>query len=126
MKVLPEKFIKEPTGYPFSPVLEISGEKIVVTSGMASDDFDGSLPDDIQAQARNTILACEKYLKEAGCTLDDVFNVEVYMNDLKDWDSFNQVYKEMMPDPKPCRKALQTGLLPGLLVEIVMWAVKDR
>ena len=126
MKKLPEKFIKEPTGYPFSPVLEVSGAKIVVTSGMACDDFDGTIPEDIETQAKNTILACESYLKEADCTLADVFNVEVYMKDLKDWSRFNAVYKEMIPDPKPCRKALQTGLLPGYLVEVVMWAIKDK
>ena len=27
-KVLPEKYIKEPTGYPFSPVLSIEGKEI--------------------------------------------------------------------------------------------------
>ena len=31
MKIeLPEKFVKEPTGYPFSPVLSIEGKEIVV------------------------------------------------------------------------------------------------
>ena len=121
---LPEKYQKEPTGYPFSPVLEIEGKKIIVTSGTCCDDYDGTVPEDLKLQAKNTILACERFLKEAGCTLNDVFNVEVYMRDLSDWGDFNEVYKEMMPDPKPARKALQVGLLEGYQVELVMWAVK--
>ena len=126
MKIeLPEKFIKEPTGYPFSPVLSIEGKEIVVTSGHCCDDYDGEIPEDMETQARNTILACENSLKEAGCDLTNVFNVEVYLTDLKQWDDFNKVYKELMPKGTlPCRKALEVGLLPGFLVEIVMWAVK--
>ncbi|MCQ2551051.1 MAG: RidA family protein [Clostridia bacterium] len=124
MKRIPEKYIKEPTGYPFAPVMEIEGKRIAVTSGTCCDDYDGNIPSGVKEQARNTILACEIFLKEAGYSLDDVFNVEVYMKDLSMWGEFNQVYKEMMPDPKPARKALETGLLPGYLVEIVMWACK--
>lgn len=124
MKTLPEKYKKEPTGYPFSPVLTIEGKKIIVTSGTTCDDYDDKIPADIETQARNTILACERFLKEAGCGLEDVFNVEVYMSDLAQWDDFNKVYRELMPEILPCRKALQVGLLPGYLVELVMWAVK--
>ena len=125
MKItLPEKFIKEPTGYPFSPVLSIEGKELVVTSGMLADDWDGQIPEDFETEARHTILACERVLKEAGCGLENVFNVEVYMRDMAQWGDFNKVYREMMPDPKPCRKALEVGLVPGLNVEIVMWAVK--
>lgn len=125
MKItLPEKFVKEPTGFPFSPVLSIQGKEIVVTSGIACDDYNGTIADTIEVQAEHTVLACEKFLKEAGCGLENVFNVEVYMRDLSQWDDFNQVYCELMPEPLPCRKVLQAGLLPGYMVEIVMWAVK--
>lgn len=125
MKItLPEKYIKEPTGFPFSPVLSIEGKELVVTAGTCCDDYDGQIPKDMETQARHTILACERFLKEAGCDLNHVFNVEVYMKDLSQWDDFNKVYKEMMPSTLPCRKALEVGLIPGMLVEIVMWAVK--
>ena len=117
---LPEKFVKEPTGYPFSPVLAVEGKEIVLTSGMCCDDYDGTIPESMEEQARNTLLACERYLKEAGCGLENVFNVEVFMKDLGQWDDFNQIYRQIMPEPKPCRRALQVGLLPGYLVEIVM------
>lgn len=120
---LPEKYIKEPTGFPFSPVLSVEGKRIIVTSGTVCEDYDNTIPESIEEQAEKTILACERFLKEAGCELTDVFNVEVYMSDLNEWSAFNEVYKKMMPDPKPCRKALQVGLLPGYLVEIVMWAI---
>lgn len=124
MITLPEKYIKEPTGFPFSPVLAVEGKQIVVTSGAVCEDYDNTIPETMEEQARKTILACERFLKDAGCELTDVFNVEVFLADMEQWDAFNRVYREMMPDPKPCRRALQVGLVPGYLVEIVMWAVK--
>ena len=108
----------------YAMVLSIEGKELVVTSGMLADDWDGQIPEDFETEVRHTILACERVLKEAGCGLEHVFNVEVYMRDMAQWSDFNKVYCEMMPDPKPCRKALEVGLVPGLNVEIVMWAVK--
>jgi enamine deaminase RidA (YjgF/YER057c/UK114 family) len=32
---------------------------------------------------------------------------------------------EMMPEPLPARTAVQAILLPGYLIEIEMWAVKE-
>lgn len=126
MKItLPEKYVKEPTGYPFSPVLTIEGKELVLTSGTCCDDYDGQIPEDMETQARNSILACERFLKEAGCSLEQVFNVEVFLTDMSQWNDFNKVYREMMPNTTmPCRRALEVGLVPGMLVEIVMWAVK--
>ena len=50
--------------------------------------------------------------------------MNVYMKDLGEWGAFNAIYQEIMPEPRPVRTAVQTGLLPGILVEIEMWAAK--
>lgn len=123
-KTLPEKYVKTPAGFPYSPVLSVEGKELVITSGVCCDDYDGNIPEDMELQARNTLLACESILKDAGCDFTNVFHVEVYMSDLDNWGAFNKVYKEFMPDPLPTRKALQVGLLPGFKVEVVMWAMK--
>ena len=34
---------------------------------------------------------CKSQLAQAGCSLDDVFKVNVYLTDLKDWPRFNEV-----------------------------------
>jgi 2-iminobutanoate/2-iminopropanoate deaminase len=44
------------------------------------------------------------------------------MVDLKDWDIMNKIYTQMFPSPRPVRTTVQTKLLPGLLIEIEMWA----
>ena len=124
-KRIPENSTQHKTAGPYSPVLEIECSKLVVISGQASIDPDGNIVGDtIKMQAEYTLNNCFAQLKAAGCTIENVFKVNVYMTDLDMWGEFNNVYKSMMPSPMPVRTAVGTKLLPGLLVEIEMWAAK--
>ncbi|MBZ6075332.1 RidA family protein [Microvirga sp. WGZ8] len=110
---------------PYSPVIEVTPGRIVVISGQAGVGPDGkTVGADIRTQARITIENCAMQLRNAGCTLADVFKVNVYMTDLNDWPAFNEVYAEMMPHPLPVRTAVETRLLRDFVVEIELWAVK--
>lgn len=122
-KKLPEGASQHSTAGPYSPVLEVQCSKLVVISGQAALDADGNLlASDVAGQTRHTLLNCQRQLEAAGCTLDDVFKCNVFMTDLDHWDEMNEVYQEMMPPPRPVRTAVQARLLPGILVEIEMWA----
>jgi enamine deaminase RidA (YjgF/YER057c/UK114 family) len=113
------------TAGPYSPVLQVSAGEFVVISGQAALTPDGSVHgDDVATQAHYTLDNCARQLGTAGCGLGDVFKVNVFLTDLANWSDFNDVYAAVMPDPKPVRTAVQTALLPGLLVEVEMWAVK--
>jgi 2-iminobutanoate/2-iminopropanoate deaminase len=124
-KRVPENSAQHKTAGPYSPVLEIECSKLVVISGQAAIDPDGNIVGDtIKTQAEYTLNNCLEQLKSAGCTFENVFKVNVYMTDLDMWGDFNDVYKRMIPSPMPVRTAVGTKLLPGLLVEIEMWAAK--
>ena len=82
------------------------------------------LGETVEEQTRLVLENCKNQLATAGCTLEQVFKVNVYMKDLGEWGAFNAIYQEIMPEPRPVRTAVQTGLLPGILVEIEMWAAK--
>lgn len=114
-----------PGNGPYSPVIEVAPGRIVVISGQAAVGSDGkTIGTDIRTQARATIENCTTQLRNAGCSLADVFKVNVYMTDLNDWPAFNEVYAEMMPRPLPVRTAVETRLLRDFVVEIELWAVK--
>ncbi len=113
------------TAGPYSPVLQINPGQLVVISGQASIDPAGKvIGDTIEEQTRYTLENCRKQLETAGCTLADVFKVNVYLTDLDLWPRMNEVYKTYFPQPRPVRTAVGTALLMTLLVEIEMWAVK--
>ncbi len=123
---IPTGATQHKTAGPYSPVLEINAKSLVVISGQAALDMDGQLiGDTVEEQTIATMENCKSQLSQAGCTLDNVFKVNVYLTDLKDWPRFNEVYKTFFNSPLPVRTAVGTDLLPGLLVEIEMWAAKS-
>lgn len=123
----PEGARQHVTAGPYSPVLEIDAQRLVVISGQVAVDRDGTIiGSTVEEQTRATLQNCANQLASAGCTLRDVFKANVYLADLGDWSRFNAVYAEIMREPLPVRTAVQAVLLPGFLVEIEMWAVKAK
>lgn len=125
-KLVPAGASQHATAGPYSPVLRVSPRELVVISGQAAIDPDGRVVGETVAeQTRATLANCEAQLSSAGCTFADVFKVNAYLTDLADWDAFNEEYREAMPSPRPVRTAVGTSLLPGLLVEVEMWAARS-
>lgn len=115
------------TAGPYSPAVGVKASSdIVVLSGQAPLNNDGDVVGDtIEEQARVTLGNCQMQLAAAGLTFDDVFKATIFMTDLRNWGAFNKIYSTYFSNPYPARTAIETGLLPGMLVEIEMWAVKS-
>ena len=80
---------------------------------------------DITLQTTNAIAAVKQVAEEAGFEMTDIISVTVYVTDLNDVPKMNEVYRKLIPDPKPARVALQvTGLIGGAKIEIAAIAVK--
>ncbi len=121
-KHVPEGASQHVTAGPYSPVLHVRGGFVVI-SGQVAVQEDGSIVStEFTAQAIATLRNCETQLATAGCTLADVFKTNVYLADLANWAAFNAVYEELVPVPRPVRTAIGAVLLPGILVEVEMWA----
>ena len=115
------------TAGPYSPVLEVDARHLVVISGQVAVDLEGhTIGESIEEQTVATLRNCAGHLATAGCSLNDVFKVNIYLTDLGHWARFNAAYEQLMPEPLPVRTAVQAILLPGYLVEIEMWAVKAK
>lgn len=127
LKHRPADAVQHVTAGPYSPVLEVDARRLVVLSGQVAVALDGSIiGETLIEQARATLANCVRLLNSAGCGFADVFKVNVYLKDLADWPAFNTVYVDAFPEPQPVRTAVQAVLLPGYLVEIEMWAVKQE
>ena len=115
------------TAGPYSPVLEIDPRCLVVISGQVAVDIKGDVVGEtIEDQTRATLDNCAAQLASADCRLSDVFKVNIYLADLSNWGRFNAVYEKIMSQPFPVRTAVQAVLLPSLLVEVEMWAVRTK
>ena len=127
LKRVPSGAVQHTTAGPYSPVLEIAAERLVVLSGQVAVDLDGNVVGaTMEEQAEAALGNCARQLEAAGCGFADVFKVNVYLTDLSEWSIFNAVYERHMPAPRPVRTAIQAVLLDGFRVEIEMWAVKPN
>ena len=125
LKRLPRGAVQHVTAGPYSPVLEINAQHLVVLSGQVAVDLEGNIIGiTMEEQTEATLANCLRQLASAGCDFRDVFKVNVYLADLSEWSRFNAVYEKSMSTPLPVRTAVQAVLLDGYRVEIEMWAVK--
>ncbi len=60
----------------------------------------------------------ERALALAGCTLADVVKATVWLDDTRDFWSFNRVYAEYFPADKPARSTTQAKLMVDAKIEI--------
>jgi 2-iminobutanoate/2-iminopropanoate deaminase len=111
-------------GAPFSNGY-VAGNTLYV-SGQQGPDSNGKVAGtDITQQTTNAIAVVRKVIEEAHFDMPDIVSVTIYFTDLIDVPKINAVYKDLMPDPKPARAAVQVaGLIGGAKIEIAAIAVK--
>jgi len=103
----------------------VAGNTLYV-AGQQGPDSKGNLTStDITLQTTNAIAAVKQVAEEAGFEMSDIVSMTVYVTDLNDVPKMNEVYRKLIPDPKPARVALQVaGLIGGAKIEIAAIAVK--
>jgi 2-iminobutanoate/2-iminopropanoate deaminase len=111
-------------GMPFSGGY-VAGNTLYV-AGQQGRDANGKVEGlDISAQTTNTIAAIKKVVDAAGFKMTDLVSVTVFVTSLDDVPKMNEVYKALIPDPKPARATVQVaGLIGGAKIEISAIAVK--
>jgi 2-iminobutanoate/2-iminopropanoate deaminase len=111
-------------GMPFSGGF-VAGNTLYV-AGQQGRDEHGKLAGDIGPETTSTIAAVKKVVEAAGFKMSDIVSVTVYVTSLDDVPKMNEVYKALMPDPKPARATVQVaGLIGGAKIEISAIAVKQ-
>lgn len=79
------------------------------------------------AQIERTMLNLKQTVEAAGATMDDVFQVQVFLSDRKYFPELNEAYGKFFNAPYPVRATLITGLIvPGADIEILAQADVSR
>jgi 2-iminobutanoate/2-iminopropanoate deaminase len=100
-------------------LLFISGQLGLTTAGVMA-------APDAPAQTRQALENIKSILAAAGLTMADVVKTTVFLVDLNDFASMNQLYEEYFQAPYPARVCVQVAALPkGGRVEIEAMAVKS-
>ncbi len=99
---------------PYSQAVAISGGSVLFVSGQIPiDPVTGSVAgSDIAVQARQSLTNIKAVLEAAGATLQNVVKTTVFLTDLNDFASMNEVYASFFPENPPARSAVQVARLP--------------
>jgi 2-iminobutanoate/2-iminopropanoate deaminase len=106
---------------PFSPAVQVGN--VIFLSGQIGTDASASggvVPGGIEAETRQTMENIKQVLTAIGRTMDDVVKCTVMMQDMREWDRMNTVYRTYFREGRlPARSALgANGLALGARVEI--------
>ena len=110
---------------PLSPATR-AGDFVFVSGQVHTDDQGQVIVGGIEAQTRQVFMGGLAALALAGCTLADVCKASVWLNDARDFGSFNRVYMECFGDHRPARSTVEARLMIDAKVEIDVTAYKPR
>ena len=87
-----------------------------VTGALAGNDF--------RSQAEQSLKNCRAIVEAAGSSMDKLVKVSVFMADMADFATLNELYAQYIPSPFPARSAVAVKTLPkNALVEIEVTAM---
>lgn len=102
-----------------------TGTVVYCSGQLGLDPATNTLADGVAAQTRQSLQNLQAVLAEAGLDLSHVVKTTVFVQDLADFGTVNEVYAELFGDTYPARSCVQIAALPkGGLVEIECIAVR--
>jgi len=104
---------------PYSQAVEVAGA-VYLSGQIGLDPATGQLvAGGVEAEARRVMENLKGVLAAAGLTFSHVVRTTIYLADLADFATVNEIYGGYFGDPKPARSTVQVAALPrGGRVEI--------
>lgn len=115
--IAPEKSKKGAAHY--NPAV-ISNGMLYISGQLPIDPDTGKIVEGgIESQTKKTLQNLDRILHAAGITKEHVVQCRIYVDDIANWDSVNEVYALYFGDHRPARAIVPCGKLHyGALVEI--------
>ena len=120
---MPKRVLKTPSAPgalgPYSVAVQ-AGDFVFVSGQVAIDPVTGKrTPDDVAAQAKQIMENLKSILGDVGLTMNDIAKTTIFLVDINDFPTVNDVYGSYFEDETPARSTVAVAALPGgFLVEI--------
>ncbi|WP_251861832.1 RidA family protein [Clostridium sp. Marseille-Q2269] len=101
------------------------GDLLFTSGQIPLDPATGELiSDDIKKATERSMENLKAVLQEAGTSFDKVIKTVIFLKDMKDFSSVNEVYAKYFKENPPARSCVEVGQLPkDALVEIELVAM---
>lgn len=113
--------MSNPSGLPYTPAVR-AGDWLIVSGQIGV--LDGVLVSGgFEPELRQTVANLKARLDESGASMGQVVKTTVFLADLGDYASMNDIYGGAFAEPRPARSAFAVAQLPfDARVEIEAWA----
>lgn len=125
MQIKHYNFDNLPKGGPYSHLVEAHG--FLFISGVIPIDITKNvvIQDDIVKATELVLNNIKGIMENAGCTLQNIVKITVYLKDIKYFQQMNEIYKKFFPSNPPARTCIGVSDLPaGAPIEIDAIAVR--
>ena len=95
---------------PYSQAITAQGLLYVSGQGPLDPQTGEIVGETIEEQVELTMSNIRHILNAAGCTMEHVVKVNVFLADLQDYDRFNKTYMSFFNQPMPARTLVEAGL----------------
>lgn len=113
----------QPVG-PYSQAVT-SGNLVFLSGQIGIDPASGNVSGSAEQQTTRAMENLREVLRESGLGFGDVVQTRIYLLNLSDWTTVNEIYGSYFTKNYPARSTVQVAGLPkGALVEIEMVAQK--
>ena len=98
---------------PYSQAIQ-AGNTLYVSGQIPLDPVSGEIVEGgIVEQTKRVFENIKAILEEAGCNFSNVVKAEVFLDDINDFTTVNEIYASYFTeDPKPARQAVEVANLP--------------
>jgi len=109
---------------PFSKAVQAGGF-LFVSGQVAMNEHGDIITGGIVEQAHKAIENIKKILEECDYSMKDVVKVSVWLDDERDFWSFNKVFAEHFGDNPPARSTVRSSLVVDAKIELDVIAYKE-
>jgi 2-iminobutanoate/2-iminopropanoate deaminase len=115
---------KLPVIGPYSTAVEAGGF-IFISGQIALDPSTGAVITDIRAATRQILANMQTILAEAGLKLNSIVKTTIYLKNINDFATVNEIYAGFFPEEPPARSTVEVSSLPkGVPIEIEALAAR--
>ena len=108
---------------PFSPAVR-AGDFVYVSGQTAMNDQGEIVSGGIEVQAHKVFVIIKNILEIAGCGMEDVIKVNVWLDDTRDFAGYNRIFAEYFTENPPARSTVQSKLVVDAKIEADVVAYK--
>lgn len=96
---------------PYSQAIEVNGF-LFLSGQLGLDPVTGHLAEGVEAQTEQALRNVQAVLAAAGSSIEKAVKVTVFLADMDDFLTVNDIYGKVFTQPYPARSAVQVARLP--------------